>query len=623
MFQLYDLAEIFNKRMFRIPDFQRGYSWDIKQLEEFWMDLIELGENRCHYLGVLTVEEISKSKILDPNDLWLIDEKQLNPYFIIDGQQRITTCIILITALIDCNADIGEDEYDEVCKKYLWILRKSDQSRLCVFGYDKTNPSNEYWKTEVLKILSTSNESVLTSYTRNLKFAYEFFSKKLKDCENTKLLYKKLTGSLKFNFYKIDPLFDVYVAFETMNNRGKDLSKLELLKNRLIYLTTILLHYTSDNLAAQTEVEALRVDINNVWKTIYEFLGKKPEFKLEDDAFLKDHWVMYFGFKKEQSEEFALFLLNNYFTPKNVQNGRIKALEISNYIKSLQTSVRIWYKLHSCETANKDEADVISSLNVLGYKYFKPIILAAYQKNQNPPIELMRTIENFIFLAFNISQRRSDYKHQEFMQLANSLLIQEEIRGDKCDRPYVRARLLDLIAQETKVDKFVDHVNELFEEKNGFYDWSGLNYFMYVYEKDLFKSGNEENERLIWNSNKTKEHIFPQDEKISVDYWNSRFSQYSAIHIRYLRNSLGNLVLLNRSKNSALSRKPFPEKKVMYQNGTFSEIEIAKYDDWNAGTIIERSLILMRYMEKKWNIRFGSDQEKMQLLHLDKINSAG
>ncbi len=85
-----------------------------------------------------------------------------------------------------------------------------------------------------------------------------------------------------------------------MNNRGKPLSNLELLKNRLIYLATML-----DD---EKQITGLRKDINESWKTIYEYLGKNKESKLEDDDFLRDHWVMYFKYNRSESESYANFL---------------------------------------------------------------------------------------------------------------------------------------------------------------------------------------------------------------------------------------------------------------------------------------------------------------------------
>ena len=56
--KLQSLTEIFNEKFFRIPDFQRGYSWETNQLEDFWEDLINLKGDKIHYTGLLTVVDI-------------------------------------------------------------------------------------------------------------------------------------------------------------------------------------------------------------------------------------------------------------------------------------------------------------------------------------------------------------------------------------------------------------------------------------------------------------------------------------------------------------------------------------------------------------------------------------
>lgn len=61
--KLQSLSEIFNNRIFRIPDFQRGYSWEERQLDDFWEDLQNLHPNKIHYIGLLTVEPINNSDI--------------------------------------------------------------------------------------------------------------------------------------------------------------------------------------------------------------------------------------------------------------------------------------------------------------------------------------------------------------------------------------------------------------------------------------------------------------------------------------------------------------------------------------------------------------------------------
>ena len=104
----------------------------------------------------------------------------------------------------------------------------------------------------------------------------------------------------------------MYIAFETMNNRGKRLSNLELLKNRLIYLTTL---FKKDDEAVKRKI---REDINDTWKEIYGYLGKNKERPLSDDEFLQAHWIIYFGYTRTNQDNYTNFLLKKYFTQKRV-----------------------------------------------------------------------------------------------------------------------------------------------------------------------------------------------------------------------------------------------------------------------------------------------------------------
>ncbi|KAA0248312.1 MAG: DUF262 domain-containing protein, partial [Chlorobiota bacterium] len=100
MRDLQSLQEVFKNRIFRIPDYQRGYAWTQKQLIEFWEDLINLQQDRNHYTGVLSLRKVQDSIWMNWNEeKWLIDERSYNAYYIVDGQQRITTFVILIQTI--------------------------------------------------------------------------------------------------------------------------------------------------------------------------------------------------------------------------------------------------------------------------------------------------------------------------------------------------------------------------------------------------------------------------------------------------------------------------------------------------------------------------------------------
>ena len=88
---LSNFYDIFTSRLFRIPDYQRGYAWTERQLSDFWDDAVNLPDGRSHYTGMLSIQKVPESvyKHWD-EEFWLI-RKNTTPYYVVDGQQRLTT----------------------------------------------------------------------------------------------------------------------------------------------------------------------------------------------------------------------------------------------------------------------------------------------------------------------------------------------------------------------------------------------------------------------------------------------------------------------------------------------------------------------------------------------------
>ena len=622
--KLQSLSEIFNNRIFRIPDFQRGYSWEERQLDDFWEDLQNLHPNKIHYIGLLTVEPISNSDIQNvekwKDDLWLL-KKGMTAYYVIDGQQRLTTLIILLHEIL---RTFSEDEGINFGSKSEWTERFLYRSfnqiyKSFVFGYEKDNPSDEFFKTRILEQESSAADKYPeTLYTANLMFAKEYFAKKLKNLsrERKEEIFDKAVNKLKFNYYEIDDSLDVYVTFETMNNRGKDLSHLELLKNRLIYLSTLL--HESDDTKSR-----LRKDINETWKTVYEYLGKNKENPLDDDVFLFNHWIMYYTYDRSQSDVYADFLLKRKFTAKNVLNGLLTINDIKDYIDSLAKCVKKWYYIYNIEQSDYSERikEQIQKLDRVGMGAFPPMIMAVFTKESREDLiwDFLDACERFNFLVFAISHRSSNTQNSNIYRMTR-----EYYMGDT-DIVTITANIDFLTDGEDEnyyrgwfdLERFRNHIKELFlkNDKDGFYSWNGLRYFLYEYE--LFLQNNA-NTKVRWedfskrSKEDTIEHIFPQS--ATSEYWKEHFGHLKPSEKRLYLNSLGNLLLLSRSKNSKLQNFDFERKKCLknkdgkdigYYNGSYSEIEVSKQTEWTPEQIKERGLLMLQFMEDRWKFRFS------------------
>ena len=622
--KLQSLSEIFNNRIFRIPDFQRGYSWEERQLDDFWEDLQNLHPNKIHYIGLLTVEPINNSDIQNvekwKDDLWLL-KKGMTAYYVIDGQQRLTTLIILLHEIL---RTFSEDEGINFGSKSEWTERFLYRSfnqiyKSFVFGYEKDNPSDEFFKTRILEQESSAADKYPeTLYTANLMFAKEYFAKKLKNLsrERKEEIFDKAVNKLKFNYYEIDDSLDIYVTFETMNNRGKDLFHLELLKNRLIYLSTLL--HESDDTKSR-----LRKDINETWKTVYEYLGKNKENPLDDDVFLFNHWIMYYTYDRSQSDVYADFLLKRKFTAKNVLNGLLTINDIKDYIDSLAKCVKKWYYIYNIEQSDYSERikEQIQKLDRVGMGAFPPMIMAVFTKESREDLiwDFLDACERFNFLVFAISHRSSNTQNSNIYRMTR-----EYYMGDT-DIVTITANIDFLTDGEDEnyyrgwfdLERFRNHIKELFlkNEKDGFYSWNGLRYFLYEYE--LFLQNNA-NTKVRWedfskrSKEDTIEHIFPQS--ATSEYWKEHFGHLKPSEKRLYLNSLGNLLLLSRSKNSKLQNFDFERKKCLknkdgkdigYYNGSYSEIEVSKQTEWTPEQIKERGLLMLQFMEDRWKFRFS------------------
>ena len=181
MNELVSLSDLFVKKIFRIPDYQRGYAWGESQLDDFWDDLINLGDDRNHYTGMLSLKELKKDDIKNwTEEKWIIDDKSYKPYHVVDGQQRLTTFIIFVSSILRLAEKHGieylnGDDLATIKERYIVESKKPlNIQKAYKFGYETDNPSFDYLRHVVLGEEASGNIEE-TFYTLNLERAKKYF----------------------------------------------------------------------------------------------------------------------------------------------------------------------------------------------------------------------------------------------------------------------------------------------------------------------------------------------------------------------------------------------------------------------------------------------------------------
>ena len=693
--ELESLQELFTKKIFRIPDYQRGYAWGTKQLSEFWDDLVNLPEGRDHYFGMVTLREIEdfRDESLWPTEHWLVVDCGYAANYVVDGQQRLTTAIILISAIVDFvkaqndGLDFDEIKFNkrklsEVIEDYLYVTEDEIYDTF-IFGYKTDDPSYNFFKAKILGLEEESEKSHIeeTFYTLNLENAKKFFSDELlKVFKNEGILgieniYRKLTQRLKVNIYEISDDFDVFVTFETMNNRGKRLSVLELLKNRLIYLSTL---FAENDERQRGQKIKVRENINNAWKSIYNFLGKNKEHPLRDDDYLRDHWIVYFGYQTRQKDNYENALLKKYFSRNRIaeyrdevtedlmeavesngddleaeevelevrldvqeSNDNVLTLkEISDYVNSLKKMVRYWYATYFPDDEPVAESgelkEILRRLARLDYGYFRPLAMVILEKDvaEEKKLQAFSAMERYIFLHFRLAGNPSASNRSPFYRLTREF-YNNRVDIDKVIDALSKVECVQQGVLRTDL-VYAKTFERLFDKSDGYYSWGrgndapGLRYFLYEYETNL-KDANKaamkvDPEEFFKADPKDKvsiEHIYPQTPK---DRWVELFSGYNTDELKRLTGTLGNLLALSQRVNSSVQNEDFEKKKKRYLENSHSAVNVAMprdadgellpYEDWTPERIRARGIDMLNFMAGHWKFKFRNETDMLKLLGL-------
>ncbi|PDX46473.1 hypothetical protein BB473_01820 [Helicobacter pylori] len=587
--ELLTLDGVIEKGVFEIPSYQRGYAWQVRQLKDFWNDLEHVSKlgDKFHYMHSLTLRGLE-------------NELEDSAFEIIDGQQRLATSLILLGLLAKITQH-KDPKYSSINLEPVLSYKYYGLSEAfgAIMGEEKD-----------LEAFKTS------FYAKNLIDAYAFFKEKISDTpmETLEKMFDSLTKKMLFSVVELnDNRIDPFSSFETINNRGKDLSTLELFKNRL--------HFVAHKICNGQKLETLQQEINKTYTIIYDDLRSFKDDDLE--RFLKHFVAYYYGENSNKFKERLLemeFNAHRKYDDANLDDEYDKIDELLFY---LSYSSKVWNFLHPLDEKaitlifndnKKLEIEItpkmctlldkMRRLNALSDNAFLPLLLSLFtiqlvgrSANKQPyttkELEgLLECLERFGFLVYGVAGKNT--AKNEWIELAFiAFKAYREGEGN--------ITIEDLPTLEKHFFKGEHSGLELLEEsihskKNTekWYQWGkALNYLLYEYE--LYH--NPETTLNFDSSLESIEHILPQ--KPDQGYSAKEKSWAKNPHIVH---ALGNLLLIPKNANSSLSNKPFEEKRKEYLKDSYSEKEVAKNASFGIVEIQERSEKLLDFLIMRYNI---------------------
>ena len=619
------LKDLTKNRIYRIPDYQRGYSWEEKHIYELIDDIDNIrleNDLSYHFTGILSYSAVELEAFNKKENLSLTTENEIEIFHITDGQQRLTTLFIL---LFELNKKLfPEDFASRFLEKTLTI--NIDGKTIYKFGYDVDVPSREHLYNVIFEDNSYEITHPETLYTSNLDFAKSTIKKFIEDWDDNALkrLKRKLENRLLFQEFIIDTAkLDVSMVFETMNYRGKGLSRLELFKNRLIYL--IGARYFNVDVALQN-----RKLITDAWLRVYSWLGKRSETKLNDDLFLMAFITMHYDNSLTVDSDFKRLIERLFKTDYPIksyhENTNLSEDNLLKLANSIELAVKCYYVIHN-PFSKEPELDqlqipkqVKNQLFVLnqigGANYMKTLICAALARfikvghqEQSEFLALLREIEKHQMLVFNFLGRKNDANRPDVYRLCYDLY------EGKSSFQSVKIKLKELILkwwrQKNRVDMILDRLNSTDKR---FLDLGGLKVLLFLKEihveslQDHIKKINDFKLDLIFPESHGSNARFPNVVRTRDPRSND-----------VLRYSLGNIVILENNLSESLNpihHSYFQDRKsklVKSSNLRCREIAL-KIESWSDSDILNRGFEILNFIQDRYNISELDDREIKQIL---------
>lgn len=554
-----DIESLLDGSYFHIPRFQRPYSWDDENINDFWNDLIA-NKGDDYFIGSMVVYKRSKQS-----------------FGVVDGQQRLTTTTILLCVLRDAFYELG---YVDSAEGLHQLIERKDRDNKSEFVL-KTETSFPYFQEHIQKFGEPEIHQKLLAEEQNLRRAHLLFKKLVGDSISSvdkdatvleefkaKAKFEKLTGirdtilNLNLIFVVLDNEDDAYLIFETLNTRGKDLSVSDLVKN----------HFAK-NLKTKGTVDTTKIKWGHVMETIHN-----SSADLSTDMFIYHYWA----------SRYEAIPLKKLFP---VIKKRVTKEASKEYLDSLVSDAKLYRSIHEPSYEwTKNEAQASRSLSAL--QLFKvsqptPAVLSLARAYKDGKIKFgkfrdaLGAIEKFHFIFTAVTSSRSSGGISAMYSAFARKLFESETSQEAGDE--INEFIGKLRARRPSIDEFVVAFREIVFTNANAKQKNLVRYILRaVSEFYNYKYPCDMDELTI-------EHLHPQS--MLTNGWD----EWSV-------GQIGNLIFLDQKFNEKLKTNKIEEKLArLKESGYVIPVELVGAVTWTPKQALARTDIIAKVAyEEVW-----------------------
>ena len=543
---------------YTVPNYQRQYSWGEEQWGALWADLNSIEDDATHFLGSIVLIERSGGL----NDL--------NKLEIVDGQQRITTISVILALMREKYREEGDPEQaTDIEEQY---LKKKDLDR------------NEY---QNLKLSTFDNPDfkklIESKYNQmedaQLKEAAEFYANKINNLEIDELdtLRKRLLASVTLVSIRCEGEQSAFRLFETLNDRGLELSSVDLMKN-----------YTFSKAATAASSEVDYDKIQSDWERLVKILFPNVS---QPSRFFR-HYIMSCSIPNYDGDVSDYKLYDEY---QNIIDSRLPESDISlnEYVEELALQAELYVKIINQNIDMYDDAGneainlKLKDLDTINSVQARTLMLRIFSEldSSNRVMECLILLESFL-MRWKVASYPTG---GELDRIYSRICTESFDKGNTVRAIY--NGLSDRCPSDEEFKAAIENKRVRLNDRT--------RYILKRLERDYY-DGVEVNLDEV-----DLEHIAPRASFTAKKYssWPAALRTTEAQFEQY-RDRLGNLTLLESNKNIAVGADPFKKKKEVYSTSKVQmNLHLSDdYNKWDINQIETRTSELANAMVQIWSL---------------------